>query len=155
MWVGQNKKTHEHQHLSVLRVNKCLYVTLLLLLGLEALSVPCTCHSGYVWRRDSSFTLKCYLVSSIMQTLAKPAKINKEVPEVRILYLHIANITRVFNQLTKAPIKIALAWLVSVWNLHLQKRGTRLSVKTSLLTGPGPVVFRAADRFICSGIIHS
>lgn len=44
-----------------------------------------------------------------MQTLAKPAKINKEVPEVRSLYLHIANVTRVFNQLTKAPIKIALA----------------------------------------------
>lgn len=76
MWAGQNRKTYERQHLPVLRVNKCLYMTLLLLLGLEALSVPCTCHSGNVWnwRRDSSVTLKCYLVSSIMQTLAKLLK---------------------------------------------------------------------------------
>lgn len=33
---------------------------------------------------------------------------------------------------------------ISVWNLHLHKHGTRFSVMTSLLTGPGPVVFQAA-----------
>lgn len=59
MWAGRNKKTYERQHLSVLRVNKRLCMTLLLLLGLEVLAAACTCHSGNAWNRRERF--KFYL----------------------------------------------------------------------------------------------
>lgn len=125
MWAGRNKKTYERQHLSVLRVNKRLCMTLLLLLGLEALSAACKCHSGNAWNRRGEiqvlpwnaiwFHQLCSLWQSLLKSTSSPP------PEVHVLHLHIPNVTQwVFNPSTKTPITIAPAWLVSVCaNFHL------------------------------------
>lgn len=130
MWAGRNKKTYEHQRLSqglvlVLRVNKRLYRTLPFVFALE--NVPFTHHSNAMApggmfgnrRKDLSFTLKCFMDSSITQNYpAKIAKINKEVPELCI---------QCFEVMCDASMQV--------------------KEETGFLIGPVPVVLPAAPRW--------